>query len=69
MRSPFEKFVYLDFTFDVPDDENLYQQALMGRFPKEHAAIGATSKTSGAWHTRLYRLYIAADANEVNAEL
>ncbi|GAB4505803.1 MAG: NAD(P)/FAD-dependent oxidoreductase [Anaerolineales bacterium] len=37
--SPFEKFVYPDFTFDVPDDENLYQQALVERFPHERAGI------------------------------
>ncbi|MGB9773921.1 MAG: phytoene desaturase family protein [Bacteroidota bacterium] len=37
--SPFEKFVYPDFTFDVPDDEHLYQQALIERFPHERAGI------------------------------
>ena len=39
MCSPFEKFVYPDFTFDVPDDENLFQQALIERFPHERVAI------------------------------
>ena len=39
MPSPFEKFVYPDFTFDVPDDEERYRQALVGRFPHERAAI------------------------------
>ncbi len=39
MRSPFEKFVYPDFTFEVPDDENLYRQALIERFPHERTAI------------------------------
>jgi phytoene dehydrogenase-like protein len=39
MRSPFEKFVYPDFTFEVPDDENLYQQALIECYPHEQAAI------------------------------
>ncbi len=39
MHSPFEKFVYPDFTIDVPDDENLYQQALIERFPDERAGI------------------------------
>jgi phytoene dehydrogenase-like protein len=29
MPSPFEKFVYPDFTFDVPDDEVSYRQALI----------------------------------------
>ena len=28
MRSPFEKFVYPDFTFDVPDDENLFSTSI-----------------------------------------
>jgi all-trans-retinol 13,14-reductase len=39
MPSPFEKFVYPDFTFDVPDDEASYRQALIARYPQERAAI------------------------------
>jgi len=39
MPSPFEKFVYPDFTFDVPDDPILFQQALIERFPQERTAI------------------------------
>jgi phytoene dehydrogenase-like protein len=39
MPSPFEKFVYPDFTFEVPDDEDLYQQALIEHFPHERTAI------------------------------
>ena len=39
MQSPFERFVYPDFTFDVPADEAAYQQALIERFPDERAAI------------------------------
>ena len=39
MQSPFEKFVYPDFTFDVPDDKSAYQQALVERFPDERPAI------------------------------
>jgi len=39
MPSPFEKFVYPDFTFDVPDDDNLFQQSLIERFPHEQVAI------------------------------
>ena len=39
MPSPFEKFVYPDFTFDVPDNEKEYEQALIERFPYEQAAI------------------------------
>ncbi len=30
--SPFEKFVDPDFTFDVPDDEASYRQALIARY-------------------------------------
>ena len=41
MPSPFEKFVYPDFTFDVPDDEASYRQALVARYPQERAAIEA----------------------------
>jgi phytoene dehydrogenase-like protein len=41
MASPFEKFVYPDFTFDVPDDETGYRQALIARYPHERAAIEA----------------------------
>ena len=39
MPSPFEKFVYPDFTFDVPDDETSYRQALIARYPQERDAI------------------------------
>ena len=39
MPSPFEKFVYPDFTFDVPDDEASYRQALIARYPQERDAI------------------------------
>jgi all-trans-retinol 13,14-reductase len=35
----FEKFEYPDFTFEVPDDEASYRQALSARFPHEAAAI------------------------------
>jgi all-trans-retinol 13,14-reductase len=41
MVSPFEKFVYPDFTFEVPDDEPKYRQALIARFPHERRAIDA----------------------------
>ena len=37
--SPFEKFVYPDFTFDVPDDEHSYRQALIEHFPYEREGI------------------------------
>ena len=39
MPSPFEKFVYPDFTFDQPDDETRYRQALVARYPQEREAI------------------------------
>lgn len=39
MPSPFEKFVYPDFTFEVPDDKKPFQQACIERFPHERAAI------------------------------
>lgn len=39
MSSPFEKFVYPDFTFEVPDDEASYRAALVAKFPEERAAI------------------------------
>jgi phytoene dehydrogenase-like protein len=39
MPSPFEKFVYPDFTFDEPDDETSYRQALIARYPQERDAI------------------------------
>ncbi len=39
MPSPYEKFVYPDFTFDVPDNEDAYQQALIKQFHNEHATI------------------------------
>jgi phytoene dehydrogenase-like protein len=40
MPSPFEKFIYPDFTFDVPDDQTAYQEALVSRFSDERSAIG-----------------------------
>jgi phytoene dehydrogenase-like protein len=39
MVSPFEKFVYPDFTFEVPEGEDRYREALITRFPQERAAI------------------------------
>jgi all-trans-retinol 13,14-reductase len=39
MPSPFEKFVYPDFTFDEPDDETSYRQAFIARYPQERDAI------------------------------
>ncbi len=39
MVSPFEKFVYPDFTFEVPDSETRYRQALIARYPFERSAI------------------------------
>lgn len=39
MPSTFEKFVYPDFTFEVPDNQAAYSQALVERFPDERAAI------------------------------
>lgn len=39
MVSPFEKFVYPDFTFDVPDSEERYRQALIARYPQERKAL------------------------------
>jgi phytoene dehydrogenase-like protein len=39
MVSPFEKFVYPDFTFDVPDSEERYREALITRYPLERGAI------------------------------
>lgn len=39
MPSPFEKFVYPDVTFDEPDDETSYRQALIARYPQERDAI------------------------------
>ena len=57
MHSPFEKFVYPDFTFEVPDDENLYKQALIERFPNERAAIEQyfkdISRVANSYRTKL----------------
>ncbi|MCB1309755.1 MAG: NAD(P)/FAD-dependent oxidoreductase [Leptospiraceae bacterium] len=39
MPSPFEKFVYPDFTFDVRDSEAQYRADLKSRFPDSAAAI------------------------------
>ena len=39
MPSPFERFVYPDFTFAVPDDRKAYEQALINKFPSERSAI------------------------------
>lgn len=39
MPSPFEKFVYPDFTFAVADDPGQYRQDLIDRFPAERRAI------------------------------
>lgn len=39
MPSPFEKFVYPGFTFEVPDHEHDYQEALIRHFPDEEVAI------------------------------
>lgn len=39
MPSPYEKFVYPDFTLGVPDGENATQQVLVERFPHERSAI------------------------------
>lgn len=39
MPSPFEKFVYPNFTFEVPDNENDYLEALINHFPDEETAI------------------------------
>lgn len=44
MPSPFEKFVYTDFTFEVPDDPDAYQAALIKQFPEEKSAIEAYFK-------------------------
>lgn len=59
MPSPFEKFVYPDFTFDVPDDRREYQQRLVERFPEERAAIERyfqDVKAASRWFVR----YLAA---------
>ena len=48
MPSPFEKFVYPDLAFDVPDDEASYRQALIARYPQERA-MNPTSETSTRW--------------------
>ena len=61
MPSPFEKFVYPDFTFDVPDDEISYRQALIARYPQERAAIEAYFRdlhTVAGW----FRAQIVAQA-------
>ena len=39
MPSPFEKFVYPDFTFEVPDNERQYREALIARYPAEQDTI------------------------------
>lgn len=39
MPSPFDKFVYPDFTFEVPDDKDEYRRVLIDRFPEESDAI------------------------------
>lgn len=39
MPDPFEKFVYPDFTFDVPNDEREYERRLIAQFPAEEQAI------------------------------
>lgn len=55
MPSPFERFVYPDFTFAVPDDRKAYQQALLAQFPKEQVAIRQYFKDLeklGQWFTR-----------------
>ncbi|MFN8491451.1 MAG: NAD(P)-binding protein [Caldilineaceae bacterium] len=55
MPSPFERFVYPDFTFAVPDDRKAYQQALIAKFPSEQAAIRQYFKDLeklGQWFAR-----------------
>lgn len=37
--SPFDTFVYPDFTFEVPDNEVEYKNSLISRFPEEQKAI------------------------------
>ena len=39
MPDRFDRFVYPDFTYDVPADAAVYQQELIGRFPLETAGI------------------------------
>lgn len=39
MPSPFEKFVFPDFTFEAPVGEAAYRKALIERFPDERSAI------------------------------
>jgi phytoene dehydrogenase-like protein len=61
MPSPFEKFVYPDFTFDVPGDEPSFRQALIARYPREREAIERYFRdlhTVAGW----YRAQIVAQA-------
>lgn len=39
MPDPFEKFVYPDFTFEVPSNPDRFQADLLDRFPHENVAI------------------------------
>ncbi len=39
MPPPFETFLYPDLTFEVPDDKEAYQEALIARFPREKDGI------------------------------
>ncbi|NTV47045.1 MAG: NAD(P)/FAD-dependent oxidoreductase [Chlorobiales bacterium] len=55
MPSPFEKFVYPDFTFEVPDTPDAYQAALIKQFPEEKQAIEQYFKdvrTAAEWFGR-----------------
>jgi len=70
MPSPFEKFVFPDFTLEVPDDPAAYQQALSARFPAEAPAIARYFKDleavsgwlSGYFTDRLAPAFISAPA-------
>ena len=55
MPSPFEKFVYPDFTFEVPDDSRQFKERLIEMFPDEQAAIGQyfdDVRAASQWYER-----------------
>jgi phytoene dehydrogenase-like protein len=57
MLSPFEKFVYPDFTLSVPTNPNEYRTALINQFPHEEQAIERYFKDidhAGAWIMRYF---------------
>ncbi len=57
MPSPFEKFIYPDFTFEVPDNPERYRNNLIALFPDEEKAIKRyfrDIRKAAGWHIRNY---------------